>query len=234
MSGAARDDAPWVGVLGGSFDPVHVGHVRIADAVRSSFSLSRVLLAPAATPPHKPDIRLASETHRLEMLRLAVAGHDGLEVSTIELDRGGVSYTIDTLRSLRDARVRPVRPLFILGMDSLIDIPTWKQHRRLLDEFAFVVVDRPQRDAPADPERLATEIAGRLIAVKSEPGAGAAALERRGRAGSVFKLTIAPIDVSSSGIRRVAAEGGDLGGLVPPAVARYIRREKLYRQEAAR
>lgn len=234
MSGAGRNEAPWIGVLGGSFDPVHVGHVKIAEAVRASFSLSRVLLAPAATPPHKPEVRLASEEHRLEMLELALAGHDGLEVSTIELDRGGVSYTIDTLRALRDDRVRPVRPLFILGMDSLIDIPTWKEHRRLLDEFAFVVVDRPHRPGAAESERLAAEIAGRLIPVGCEPGAGAAALERQGRPRSVFKLTIAPIDVSSSRIRRLAAEGADLGGLVPPAVARYIQREQLYRQEAAR
>lgn len=218
---------PWVGVLGGSFDPVHVGHVRIAEAVRSSFSLPRVLLVPAATPPHKPDAPMASAHHRLAMLELALAGLEGLEASTIELDRGGLSYTVDTLRSLRDDRADPVLPLFILGMDSLLEISTWKQPGALMAEFALVVVDRPGRREPDSPDRPWETVAAR-------PGAGASALRRGGGPGSRYRLALEPIDVSSSRVRALAARGASLAGLVPPAVARYIQQEDVYSQEGAR
>lgn len=217
----------WVGVFGGSFDPVHVGHVRIAEAVRSTFSLSRVMLIPAATPPHKPHARLAPARHRLAMLELALAGRPGLEVSTVELRRGGLSYTIDTLRALRDDATRSLRPLFVLGMDSLLEIDSWKEPRELLAEFALVVVDRPRRARSAGPRRTFVDVA-------ATPGAGAGALRSGAVPGTLFRLALAPIDVSSSRIRAIAGEGGDLTGLVPPAVARYIHKEHLYREEGAR
>ena len=221
-------------MLGGTFDPVHLGHLRIADTVNTVFRLPRVLLLPCAVPPHKPGVELAPGEHRLNMLRLAVEDLDRLEVSRLELDRGGVSYTIDSLRALRDDPSFVGHPLFILGMDSLIEIPTWKDYRALLDEFDLVVVDRPAgRDG--DPAILESRIAKRLTVVPLQPDAGAALLSRQARPGGrIYRLQIEPLPHSSRPIRDRAARGASLAGLVPPAVARYIQRAGVYSQEEAR
>ena len=223
----------WIGILGGTFDPVHLGHLGIAESARQAFSRSRVLLVPCATPPHKPEARLAAERHRVRMLELAIAGREGLVVSRIELERGGISYTVDTLRAVRDDSPSTVGPVFILGMDSLIEIQAWKDHRTLLDEFDLVVVDRPGRRA-AD---LSVEgwIAKRIVDIPQDPGAGAALLRNRSRpGGGIYRLVMEPIDVSSSGVRSLARLGESLDGLVPPSVARYILGERVYLQEEPR
>ena len=204
-----------VGVLGGTFDPVHEGHLHAASSVRAALGLPRVVLLPCARPPHKPGTS-ASDADRLEMLRLAVADRPGLEICTWEIDRGGTNYTIDTLRALR--RERGWDPVFVVGTDALVDLPSWRQPEALLAEFDLVVVDRPGRSAdPTGPRVL--------------PWTGAADL---GRGGRVFRLALAPRDVSASEIRRRCAAGEPLSDLVPPAVARYIRERKLYSPEAAR
>jgi nicotinate-nucleotide adenylyltransferase len=215
-------------VLGGSFDPVHVAHLRIAEEARRVFSLPRVLLVPCAIPPHKPDAELSAAEHRLEMLRLATAERAGLEVSTIELVRGGVSYTIDTLRALARAPAAP-RPLFLLGMDSLIEIGTWRDCKQLLEEFDLVVVDRVRGPEPEPGVEVEGWIGDRLIPVAPEPGAGAALLEQAGGTGGrIYRLPMAPVPVSSSLIRERARLGQSLQDLVPAAVARYIQQVGLY------
>ncbi len=226
--GAARG---WTGVLGGSFDPVHLGHLRIALAVQRVFTLPRVLLVPCATPPHKPAAQLSAARHRLEMLRLAIPGLEGIEVSTVELERGGISFTVDTLRQLRRAGSAG-RPLFVLGMDSLLDLPSWHEPRALLEEFDHVAVDRPG----SDPARgLPAWICDRLVPVSSGAGAGAERLRERSAAGGViYRLTLEPIPISSRRIRERARRGRSLTGLVPSEVARYIREEGLYTREGAR
>lgn len=204
-----------VGVLGGTFDPVHEGHLHAAESVRAALGIERVALLPGAIPPHKPGPR-ASAADRLEMLRRAVADRPGLEVDTYELDRGGTNYTIETLRALRAAR--GFTPVFILGTDALADLPTWRLPQALCAEFDLVVVDRPGRAAePPSPATL--------------PWTGATDL---GRGGRVFRLVVEPLAVSASEIRRRCAAGEPLGELVPPPVARYIRERKLYSLEAAR
>ena len=122
------------GVLGGTFDPVHLGHLSIAREVQRTFSLSRLLLMLSALPPHKERASLSSTADREAMLRLAVSGESRLEVSTLELERREISYTIDSLRSMRDGRPGG-RPVFILGMDSLFDLPTWKDYLELMAEW---------------------------------------------------------------------------------------------------
>lgn len=215
----------WTGVLGGTFDPVHCGHLQIAEAVRSVFSLERVLFVPCSIPPHKPGRPLTDASHRLAMLDVALAGHDAFESSAVELQRGGVSYTIDTLRTLRAV------PLFIMGMDSLIDLESWRAPRELLDEFDVVVLDRPG----SPNSRLPRWIAGRLQPVAPRPGAGERALSGRARpGGALLRVELAPVPISASDVRRRARNGESLDGLVPPEVARYIRRESLYTTEETR
>lgn len=233
MTAPGEEEAAPVGVLGGTFDPVHLGHLGAADQVRRAFALSSVLLVPSATPPHK-DRPLASEEHRLAMLRLACAERPGLEVSTIELDRGGVSYTLHTLRALRAASPGR-RPLFILGADAFAELASWHRPEALVDEFHLVVVDRPG-GVGGSPVILS----GRTHPLAVVPvGAGAGAGRRlldgsSAPEGRVFLLTIPPIAVSSSAIRDCAAAGLPLDGLVPPAVGRYIHEQDLYRQEVRR
>ena len=145
------------GVLGGTFDPVHLGHLHAARCVRFAFELDEVLLVPSAVPPHKSRPGIASPEHRLAMARLAAEGEPGLSVSTVELDRGGVSYTIDTLTELSAARPH-AQSLFIVGTDAFLELRTWREPDRLVRTFDLVVVDRPGSALPAgapDPE-LAT------------------------------------------------------------------------------
>jgi len=212
---------PAVGVLGGTFDPVHLGHLEIARRAREALGLAEVLLVPAAVPPHKTDRVLAPAGDREAMLRLAIADVEGLAISTIELDAGVVGYTIDTLRRLRRGPP-PLAPVFILGMDSLADIDTWKDHRDLLREFDLIVVDRGRCR-----ERLLPEIERALVDIDAGPGPDPPA-HAPGRGGRVFRLGLPPIPISSSEIRVRAAAGRDLAGLVPDAVAGYIRSRGLY------
>ena len=214
-----------VGVLGGTFDPVHYGHLSIARQVVERTGLRRVSMLPSAVPPHKQSPRVSPARHREAMLRLAVEDDPGLELCTIEIDSGEVCYTIDTMRRLRDG-VPPVVPVFVMGMDSLVELPTWKDFRSLIREFDLIAVDRPDSDGPAPP--LDPEVAG---AVAELPEGEEPRWPGRGR---IFRLRIPPIPISSSRIRALAARGDSLSGLVPPAVARYIHANRLYLEEERR
>jgi nicotinate-nucleotide adenylyltransferase len=218
-----------VGVLGGTFDPVHLGHLYIADRVRRILGLSRVLLVPAAVPPHKHAAELSSAHHREEMVRLAVADRPGLEIDTLELQRGGASYTIDTLRALR-LGPPPLAPLFLLGADALLHIESWREYQALLSEFDLIALDRPGLGVEALPDRLPW-IAPRLVPLDAECGARALRELEPGRGGRIFHPAFPPLGISSSRVRRLAAAGSDLSELVPAAVARYIHRMDLYREE---
>jgi nicotinate-nucleotide adenylyltransferase len=209
-----------LGVLGGTFDPVHLGHLHVASGVRTALDIPRVLLVPCSIPPHKVRPGLTSSEHRLAMLRLAVAGRDGLEASSLELDRGGVSYTIDTLRALRQDR-RPA-PVFVLGLDALLEIRLWREYEALLEEFDLIAVDRPGSDLRAVRASLEPDLAFRLVAADSGSLGGG---------GRIHHLQIPPMPVSSSEVRALAARGMPLDGLVPPEVAGYIQSHGLYRQE---
>lgn len=211
-----------VGVLGGTFDPVHLGHLHVASQVRDRLRLRRVLLVPAAVPPHKDSRDVASAQHRRAMLELALADTEGLELCLLELRRGGVSYTVDTLRSLA-AGEPPLRPLFIVGLDALAELSTWREHRALLKTFDLVAVDRPERGEtrPVEPE-----VSARVVVPRSPEHL--AALDP-GRGGRIFRVAIPEVAIASSEVRERIARGEPLDGLVPPAVARYIREHRLYR-----
>jgi nicotinate-nucleotide adenylyltransferase len=213
-----------VGVLGGTFDPVHRGHLALALRARRALGISRILLVPCADPPHKPDRALAERYHRLEMLYLAVEGSDGLEICTYEIARGGLHYTIDTLRALRIEHPSEP-PVFLIGSDALADMATWREHERLLEEFDFAVAMRPESDDVPRPHGWPEQVSRNLVPA---PVIGDASM---GRGGRVFPLTIPTIPVSSSLVRRQCAAGESLDDLVPVRVARYIQRHGLYAEE---
>ena len=203
-----------IGVYGGSFDPVHLGHLLAAECCREQAGLDRVVFVPAAVPPHKRDRTLAPAEDRLAMLRLATGGHDAFAVSTVELDRGGVSWTVDTLAALAAAEPG-VELRLILGPDALADLPTWREPGRILtlaeplaverdslDDVASLAANRPLADL-LGAERLARLVAGRV--------------------------RMPAIGIRASGIRARVAEGRSIRHLVPRAVEAYIAAHGLYR-----
>jgi nicotinate-nucleotide adenylyltransferase len=208
-----------VGILGGTFDPVHYGHLVIAEEVREVLGLDRVLFVPAPRPPHKLDEEVAPVADRVAMVKLAIAGNPSFAISEIELDRDGPSYTADTLAELVDeaAHQGVARDLyFILSVEALASIGTWHEPARLLRLARLAVVPRPGAPLPS-----ATQLATVL------PG-GAEAVDR------VKCIETVPLAHSSSDVRARAASGRSIRYLVPPAVEAYIRDHRLYRSDNPR
>jgi nicotinate-nucleotide adenylyltransferase len=207
-----------VGVFGGTFDPVHAGHVAMAAEVCARLELASMKIVPCLLPPHKGSRDLTHGADRLAMIALATQDRPELIPSSFELTRRGPSYTIDTLD-----RMAPEAPgsrlFFLMGMDSFAEIGTWKDHQRLLEAYHLVVVNRPGSEAPAA-EELPAAARGRLVS-------GAAEIDAPD--GRVHLLTLEPYPVSSSEIRHRARQGESLAGMVPAAVESYIHRCAIYR-----
>jgi nicotinate-nucleotide adenylyltransferase len=216
-----------VGVLGGSFDPVHRGHLALACHALRTLGLDRVMLLPCADPPHKPDRALAARYHRLEMLYLAAEDRVGLHVSTFELAQRGVRFTIDTLRSLQSGSPA-VDPIFLCGSDALADVMSWREHEALLAEFDFASVVRPDDAGDVRDQGWPPAVTRRVTPL---PGAGGQGL---GTGGHVYCLDLPALAVSSSLVRTRLAAGRDVSDLVPARVARYIQRHRLYSEEVPR
>ena len=194
------------GIVGGTFDPVHVGHIAMAEAGADCADLDRVLLVPSNVPPHR-SAAVAPAADRLEMSRLAAAGHRRLEVSDIELRRPGPSYTVDTLRQLKTERPDDELRL-VLGWDAARDIGAWRSPDELMRLAGLVIVTRPgySRPSPADLAAAGIDAARVVICDAQTP------------------------DVDSTDVRRLIEEGGSLEGFLDPAVELHIRRRGLYLQ----
>jgi nicotinate-nucleotide adenylyltransferase len=198
-----------LGLLGGSFDPVHYGHLLLAECCREQCRLDEVRLLPAAVPPHKQDRQLTPAEARIEMLELAVAGHPAFAVSRYETDCGGVSYTVDTLAHFRE--LEPNAELFfLLGADMLQDLPNWRQAARVCELATPVVVGRPG-SGPVDFECL-----GKV--------ATADQIDRIRR----HQVQMPEIGLSSTEIRRRVAAGKSIRYQTPRAVEKYIETHGLY------
>jgi len=212
-----------LGILGGTFDPVHWGHVELAREVRAALGLSAVRLVPAGDPPHRA-APVATAAHRLEMVELAIEGFEGLEVDAREIARSGRSYTVLTLEDLRAEA--PERPLaLIVGADAFAGLPTWHRWTELFALAHLVVVARPGH--MLDPATLAPPLAAEWAARL----AGDAEDLARAGSGRIFVQPITPRPVSASAIRAELAAGhrDAVRGLLPPAVLAYIDRNQLYR-----
>lgn len=201
-----------VGVLGGTFDPIHIGHLIVAEIMRHHLRLERVVFLPAGIPPHKPG-RIVSDTeHRLAMLRLSIAEAPDFEISTIDLDREGWSYTADSLRILREQSDSRSEVYFLMGQDSLRDFPTWNRPGRIAEQARLGVALRPGIAVDvADIERAVPETRNRIDLV-----------------------SIPLIGVSSTEIRANVRAGGPYRYQVLPSVADYIEANGLYREPDTR
>lgn len=198
-----------VGILGGTFDPIHYGHLRIASAVLSRLSLTSVVLIPNRQPPHKAGRHVTPAEDRLAMVRLAVRSNPAFSVDTLEMEREGPSYTYDTVTELR--RRHPLWDMaFISGLDGFLDIRTWHRWQELLHLVTFVVINRP-----GYPRQQLDSFLAEL---------GPSYMD------SVRYLELPGVDISSSRIRERAEHGQSLAGLVPDAVAEYIARQRLYHE----
>lgn len=204
-----------LGVFGGSFDPVHIGHLLAAECCREQAGLDRVIFMPAALAPHKQDQRPAAPEHRLQMLSLATGGHPAFTVSRLEIDRGGVSYTVDTLAAL--AAEHPGDELvLILGPDALAQLPSWREPRRIVERHGPLLVEREGLDDVA--------------AITATP-ALAALLGTEGRARVVAsRVTMPAIGIRSSQLRAAVAKGRSIRFRTPRAVEAYIADQRLYRE----
>jgi nicotinate-nucleotide adenylyltransferase len=196
------------GVLGGTFDPVHLGHLAIAEEAMISQGLSKVIMIPAGQPAFKSNEKVTPAEHRLAMLRLAVEGKPNLHVSEIEVERPGLSYTVDTIAQLRKSSGEDNDLYFIIGWDSLLQLPEWREPSRIIEICKLIAIPRPGYRRP-DMKMLEVKIPG---------------ITQR-----TVLLDKPLIDVSASVIRKMVAEGEPVDRFVPASVAEYIEKFNLYR-----
>jgi len=193
-----------IGLMGGTFDPVHYGHLLIAEAAREEFALERVIWLPAGDPPHKKDYEVSGQEHRYAMAVLATGGHEQFEVSRWELERSGPSYSIDTILHFRSTR--PDDELFfITGADAILEILTWHRHGEVIRSCGFIAVTRPGYELAQLNDRLPPEYAARISPIAA-PG----------------------VDISSTQIRARVQAGKSIRFLVPEPVEAYIRKHGMY------
>ncbi len=195
-----------LGILGGTFDPPHNGHLHIADAVQRALQLERILFIPAKQPPHKLDEPVSPLRTRVAMLKRAVQHHPRLEISMLEARRRGVSYTVDTLRELRRELVPHAEIFFIMGEDSLVNFPMWHQPQEIVKLCKLAVLQRPGYEVDLDAlEKQVNGVKKRVVMIRAPE-----------------------INISSSEIRERVRRGESIRELVPPSVADYIESHHLY------
>lgn len=197
-----------IGIYGGTFDPVHLGHLVLAEQCLEQCRLDEVWFVPAGVPPHKTGAEISPAKQRLEMLEFAIAGHDKFRIQRLELERSGPSFTVETLQQFQDES--PDRQLFLLlGADSVYDLPTWREPRRILQLATIVAVNRgdhPASDLTATAHQFGDQALHRFLTVQM-PG----------------------LDISSGDIRQRVRDGRSIRYLVPRAVEVYIAQQQLYR-----
>ena len=215
-----------VGVLGGTFNPIHNGHLNIARELFSSLGLDQLCLVPSARPPHRETPSVDAQT-RLQMVQAAVRGEQGLVVEDFEVRRDAVSYTIDTLKYLRQQLGDSVSLCFILGVDAFCELDTWKHWRNLLEYAHLVVVHRPGWHEQEIRQGLSPALQAFL---KDHETDSVARLGQRSQGSILFQQT-RPKDISSTQVRQCLARGLSIEQLVPPAVAQIISRDGLYREK---
>lgn len=204
-----------IGILGGTFDPVHHGHLRLAEEVREALGLAQVRFIPAFQPPHR-EAPVASAHHRLAMLRLAVQDNEAFVVDTREYDRGGPSWMVDTCASLRDEFAN--RPLvLIMGMDAFNGFTHWRDWQGILARVHLAVATRPGASPQGEAAALLAERACTLAELTQAP------------AGRMVEVPIAALDISATRLRELAAQHHSTRYLLPEAVREYLLTHHLYR-----
>jgi nicotinate-nucleotide adenylyltransferase len=211
-----------LGLFGGTFNPVHLGHLRAAVEVAEAFTLDKLLLIPSANPPHKTTENMADASKRLEMLRLAIEGVPAFEASDVELARKGPSYTIETLRYFQGHFGRERTIHFVVGQDAFSEITTWKSFRELFVTSHFIVMARPGSKL----ESLDRFI--RAYISKDYQYDSRLHLYAHPEWCSIFRLDVTHLDISATMIREAVRRRRSIRFLVPPQVEEFIKRKGLY------
>jgi len=197
-----------LGIAGGTFDPIHIGHLIIAEVARQECHLDKVLFIPTGIPPHKTSYAVTPAVHRYEMVRIAIMDNPYFEISDIEVKREGFTYTVDTLRELRGIYPGNAEFFFIIGSDTLPEIKGWREASQVVKYCHFVVYSRPGYDVVEREARLLRESMG----------------------ASIYTVQGPLLDISSTDIRDRIKQGKSIRYLVPPAVEEYIYKNRLYMQ----
>jgi nicotinate-nucleotide adenylyltransferase len=222
-----------LGLLGGSFNPVHHGHLAIARQTREALGLDQILFIPTNHPPHKPNGSLAPAQDRYEMVRLAIASDPSLAISDVEIRRPGKSYSIDTIRLLQQEHGARTQLFFLIGLDAFLDFPSWREPLTLLELCPFVVLSRPGLSfrslstmallPPIPQASLADLDAGRISQLEVSLGTQ-----------RLTYLQLPPCTVSASDIRSRIRRGLSVANLLPPLVESYILQHHLYQEDRDR
>jgi nicotinate-nucleotide adenylyltransferase len=215
-----------IGLFGGTFDPIHCGHVKAAESVQNIFSFDRILFIPSYIPPHKESADVASAEHRLKMVELALSSFERFFPSSMEIDAKGTSYSIVTLN-----RIKEMFPLteifFLLGIDAFLEIDTWKDYEDVLEQCSFIVMSRPGFRLNKAKEILADKYNQRMIEVSGP--------EEKNKKGlflhNIYLISINTVDVSSSEVRERVRTYRSIEKLVPENVENYIKEKHLYLRE---
>jgi nicotinate-nucleotide adenylyltransferase len=224
-----------VGILGGTFDPIHCGHLDVGAAAQAALDLEELLVLPSNIPPHRPQ-PMASSYHRFAMVALAIAGRRGWRAVDLELREDGMSYTSETLRSLHAQGFNARELFFVTGADAFLEIATWKNYPAVLNLAHFAVVSRPGVPIAALPAQLAA-LADRMRAiaptVRLKPDTTYTPVEVRLKPDATYETVIFLIDastadVSGTAIRRARAHHEPIVGMVAPAVRQHIEQHGLY------
>lgn len=214
-------------LFGGTFNPVHFGHLRVAEEMREGFGLDKIYFIPAANPPHKTSQGLAPAADRYEMLRCATEKNPGFAVSDIELRRRGRSYTIDTVEQISASLPPGSRCLLAMGFDAFAEIETWKSYRQIFDRIEVIVLSRPDGVGMEDwPGALGSVISAKVSnRYRYDPKKGRFVHpEKR----AVYPFGVTGLEISATRIRSLVAEGASIRYLVPETVEAYIYKKGLY------
>lgn len=215
-------------MLGGTFDPIHLGHLRLAEECADALGLARVRFIPSGTPPHRGSPRV-SGAQRLEMVRLAIRGNPRFEADEREIRRQGICYTFDTLNELRaELGERPL--CLLMGSDAFSALTTWHRWQELFDLAHIVIAHRPGYSV----QQLQSALPGALRKVYLQRLAASTGLLRRDRAGAIYVREITALDIAATQIRALLGGAGSARYLVPELVLDYIEHHRLYKEHDAR
>jgi len=210
--------------MGGTFNPIHFGHLRAAEEVAESLRLGQMIFIPAAKPPHKSEVEVVSFDHRWHMMELAIEGNPLFVLSDLEYQRPGISYSVETLTQLSKERGGSEELYFVLGLDAFLELQTWKSYRELFSLCHFIVVARPGFSPESLDALLTTQVSDRYSLDIQVQGYRHPSLH------TVYYREVTLLDISSSTIRKLLAEGRTVRYLLPEKVEEYIQQQRLYQQ----
>jgi nicotinate-nucleotide adenylyltransferase len=218
-----------IGLFGGTFDPIHIGHLRAATEVKQGFNLDQIVFIPAALPPHKTQAAVTDAADRLKMVELAVSGHTGFTVSDVEVGRSGPSYSIDTIDHFKRTAPKDGGIFFITGLDAFLEIDTWKSYTELLKQVAFIVIARPMFDCNeigSRWSRLEKFIKSKISDEYRFSESSACFVHSKAKPIYIFDVTA--LDISSTRIRELIKKDQPVKFLIPGEIENYIKTRGLY------